>query len=125
MDFGVFEGRTYKEMEQDASYRAWVDGDCAGRCPGGESLQEFCDRVCGAFAQVVQESRGCGEIAVVAHGGVLMGVMERFALPEKSYFQWHVPCGGGFLLETAGDDWDGESRLRLLEELRFGKDDGV
>ena len=37
MDFGVFEGRNYREMEHDPQYRAWVETGCEGRCPGGES----------------------------------------------------------------------------------------
>ena len=35
MDFGVFEGRNYREMEHDPQYRAWVETGCEGRCPGG------------------------------------------------------------------------------------------
>ena len=34
MDFGVFEGRNYREMEHDPQYRAWVETGCEGRCPG-------------------------------------------------------------------------------------------
>ena len=41
MDFGVFEGRNYIEMEHDAAYRAWVDGNCEGTCPGGECKADF------------------------------------------------------------------------------------
>ena len=28
MDFGAFEGRSYRDMEDDPAYRAWVDGGC-------------------------------------------------------------------------------------------------
>ena len=41
MNFGVFEGRTWKEMENDRQYREWVDGMCLDPCPGGESRAEF------------------------------------------------------------------------------------
>ena len=30
MDFGVFEGRNYREMEYDPQYRAWVETGCEG-----------------------------------------------------------------------------------------------
>ena len=39
MDFGLFEGRSADEMAEDPAYRAWVDGFCMGRCPGGEDRQ--------------------------------------------------------------------------------------
>ena len=35
MDFGVFEGRSPDEMENDPVYRRWVDNMCLGLCPGG------------------------------------------------------------------------------------------
>lgn len=53
MNFGKFEGKDFKEMENDPDYRAWVDGMCLGKCPGGESRGEFCARTCEAFLEVL------------------------------------------------------------------------
>ena len=36
-DFGIFEGKTAQEMEEDPDYRAWVDSGCRGPVPGGVS----------------------------------------------------------------------------------------
>ena len=55
MNFGKFEGRNYKEMEKDPDYRAWVEGMCLGKCPGGESREEFCARTCEAFLEVLRQ----------------------------------------------------------------------
>ena len=55
MNFGKFEGRDFKEMENDPDYRAWVDGMCLGKCPGGESRGEFCARTCEAFLEVLHQ----------------------------------------------------------------------
>ena len=55
MNFGKFEGRNYKEMENDPDYRAWVAGMCLGKCPGGESRDEFCARTCEAFLEVLRQ----------------------------------------------------------------------
>ena len=55
MNFGKFEGRNYKEMENDPDYRAWVEGMCLGKCPGGESKEEFCARTCEAFLEVLRQ----------------------------------------------------------------------
>ena len=80
MHFGAFEGRSAQEMEDDPAYRAWVEGDCLGRCPGGESRAEFSDRCCAAFSRLVDEElrKGSPCMAVVAHGGTQMAVLERF-----------------------------------------------
>ena len=122
MDFGVFEGRNYAEMEGDVEYRAWVDGGCEGRCPGGESRGKFCERVCAAFSALTAEAAGEGSpLVIVAHGGVQMAVMERFALPERGYFDWNAPCGGGYVLEWEKDLWRSRRKLRLLREVRYTK----
>lgn len=104
MNFGKFEGKDFKEMENDPDYRAWVDGMCLGKCPGGESREEFCARTCEAFLEMLLqvsqnvketftgnlsiESRETGEgretgekisrLVIVAHGGTQMAVMSRF-----------------------------------------------
>lgn len=121
MDFGAFEGRNYLEMEDDPEYRAWVDGGCNGRCPGGEDRPEFCRRVCAAFEELVEQAAAPQELVVVAHGGVLMALMERFALPERGYFDWEAPNGGGYVLDWDAGLWQSSRKLRLLESVRYTK----
>lgn len=122
MDFGDFEGRNYREMAQDPAYRAWVEGGCLGRCPGGEGKADFCGRVCPAFAALVDEAldRGAAELVIVAHGGTQMAVMERFAEPRRAYFDWHLKSGQGYVLDTAL--WSSQRRLRLLGQTDYTKD---
>lgn len=104
MDFGVFEGRTADEMADDPAYRAWVAGGCTGRCPGGENLAEFSSRVWAAFAGLLETKPE--RLVIVAHGGVQMAILERYAEPHRDYFSWASPCGGGFVLN--GPDLIGE-----------------
>ena len=127
MDFGAFEGRNYMEMEHDPDYRAWVEGGCEGRCPGGESRREFCDRVCGVFSALVEDAAACKAplLVIVAHGGVQMAVMERFALPERGYFDWNAPCGGGYVLDWEEDLWRSRRKLRLLREVRYTRGERI
>ena len=44
--------------------------------------------------------------AMVVHGGTIMAVLEKYVYPRKSYFEWHVGNGDGFLLSVreTGDD---------------------
>ena len=123
MDFGDFEGRNYLEMEHDQAYRAWVDGCCMGRCPGGESRPEFSRRVCGAFEALVEQAarQGRQELVIVAHGGVQMAVMERFAQPEREYFRWQSPPGGGYVLAWEEPLWRSSRKLRLVQEVQYTK----
>jgi len=103
MNFGVFEGRTWKEMENDRQYREWVDGMCLGPCPGGESRAEFSDRVCNAFLSVLEmekERKNSSEdLFIVSHGGTQMAILEKWGRPGRDYYDWQRPCGCGWKLE--------------------------
>lgn len=119
MDFGTFEGRGWWEMEQDADYRAWVDGGCLGQCPGGESREEFSERVCAAFSGLMAQAfaQEAYELVVVAHGGTQMAVLERWGVPERDYYRWQTACGSGWVLDAPG--WPG--KLSVVREVCFTK----
>ena len=127
MDFGVFDGRTADEMADDAAYRAWVAGDCTAQCPGGESRAAFCDRSCAAFETLLQETLERGEdvLVIVAHGGTLRAVMERYALPERDYFDWMSGNGGGYRLDFDEFLWRERRKLRLAERVSFVREAGT
>ena len=44
MNFGIFEGKSYEELKDNTLYSNWIEGNCEGRCPEGESKDEFCNR---------------------------------------------------------------------------------
>ena len=119
MDFGVFEGRTYIEMENDAQYREWVEDKCRGRCPGGESREEFAARICAAFEKLMDESED--DVVIVAHGGTQMSVMERFAVPHEPYFSRNAKNGTGYELDAS--NWRSDRTLELMRRVSFLKED--
>ena len=122
MCFWAFEGRNYEEMEHNPAYRAWVDGGCMGRCPGGESRVEFSERVCAAFERLADAAVRAGEntLVIAAHGGTQMAVLERYAVPRRDYYAWCAPNGGGYIL--CADRWQSEKTLELVREVRYEKD---
>ena len=107
MDFGIFEGRTADEMADDECYAAWVDGGCVGRCPDGENRRGFVSRSCVAFSEIIGENMRFGRrlVVIVAHGGTIMGIMERFARPGRQYFGWQVKNCSGFRAQLDEDIW--------------------
>ncbi|MBQ3302299.1 MAG: histidine phosphatase family protein [Eggerthellaceae bacterium] len=104
MDFGAFAGRTADEMEDDPDYRAWVDGMCEGRCPGGESRAEFSQRICCALSDLIAGARQRGEerVILVAHGGTMMAALDAFAIeqPEFAYYGWLVGNCQGYCVDV-------------------------
>lgn len=119
MNFGIFEGKSYRDMERLPAYREWVEGGCVGQIPEGESMAVFSGRTCSAFEALVDRTLEAGEelLAIVAHGGTQMAVMERFALPCRDYFSWRGPLGGGFVLDAGC--WREKRVLNLLDTVRY------
>lgn len=119
MNFGDFEGRSAEEMKDDPAYRAWVDGQCEGQCPGGESKAEFAERTCNAFAKLVDAAlaQGDKDLFIVAHGGTQMVVMERFVDSAPPFYSWLTDCGQGYQLDTA--PWKEHRRLTIVGTVDY------
>lgn len=119
MDFGAFEGKSFRELEDDLAYRSWVEGNCAAPCPGGEGREDFSRRVRAAFEELMEREKE--QLMIVAHGGTQMALLEQYGRPRRDYFSWQSPNGGGFLLEA--EDWKKCRTLRLVREIKtFGTD---
>jgi alpha-ribazole phosphatase len=98
MDFGDFEGRTADEMADDPAYIAWLDSNCTLRCPNGDQLGEFSDKVCRAFDAIVRLciDKGERQLVIVAHGGSLMAILSRYGQPTRQYQEWYMDNCCGF-----------------------------
>ena len=120
MDFGAFEGRSFREMEHDPAYRAWVDGNCEGTCPGGESREAFARRTCAAFRALVDRALAekYSRLVVVAHGGTQMAVLERYCRPARPFYEWMTDPGTGYVLDSAL--WP--EALTLIERVRLSEE---
>lgn len=99
MNFGIFEGKSADELSCDQAYQDWVAGNCMGRCPAGESVGEFADRVQAAFKRTVtSHSISASDTAVfIVHGGTIMAVMQKFARPVRGFYDSSVKNCHGFL----------------------------
>ena len=122
MCFGSFEGRNYVEMEHDPDYLAWVAANCESQCPDGERKTEFSDRICKAFAALVDKALADGEelLVILAHGGTQMAALERYALPHKDYYEWCGPNAGGYVLDAR--DWPTQHILHLVKAVQYTKE---
>lgn len=116
-DFGIFENKNYKELSDCPEYQAWIDSGGTMTFPGGENPEEFRKRcVCG-FEKVIKECRHdqIKRVAIVAHGGTIMSIMDRYARdengqPDGSYYDYQVKNGEGYELIIA-DVSSGDGRI--------------
>ena len=98
-DFGDFENKNYAELNGRADYQAWIDSNGEMPFPNGESRAAFADRCVRAFAKICDRREDC---AVIAHGGTVMAIMEKYARPAGNYYDFQVRNGEGFLLDADG-----------------------
>lgn len=115
-DFGEFEDKTHEELKDLPTYQAFLAAPETATPPGGESWQEFADRCCAAFIVVADEamSQGLSEVAIVAHGGVIMSVLERFGVPKRGIYDWIVENIGGWEITLDVPRW---TQTRTVESV--------
>lgn len=108
MDFGLFEGRTNRELMAEPFYQPWLD---TGRAdfPGGETMEAFRSRCLSAFRQALEGLPADSSAAFVIHGGVIMALMSN--LGEGFFYDFLCGNGEGYVC-----DWQ-EGRLTLIEKL--------
>ena len=120
-DFGEFENKNYQELDGNEHYQSWIDSGGLLPFPGGESREEFKRRNVTGFQKAVNGClrNGISLAALVVHGGTIMNIMEKYALPKKEFYEWHVGNGCGYLVELDPVLWKKDRRnLRLLEERK-------
>lgn len=121
MNFGTLEGEPYRVMERDPEFYAWLEKNDHSEHPDGERRADFRARTCAAFAalmdRAVQEEQPM--LVVVAHGGTLMSLMDRFAVPHKPYEEWCAPNGGGYVLDAR--EWACDHALHLVRTVCYAQ----
>ena len=122
MNFGIFEGRTYEELDEDADFQAWmVDG---GMQPmrAGEGRMGFGIRVRDALGRLIADAHRRGEdnLHIVAHGGTIMALMSVHALPELPYHKWWIENLQGYRATLDPATWQADSKFLTVERVDLG-----
>lgn len=97
-DFGKFEGKTAAQLEGDADYLSWLESGGRSPFPEGEAPEAFVRRTVAAFEAYANALPDGCRAALVVHGGSIMAVLSALALPRRSFYEWHVPNLGGYVL---------------------------
>ena len=100
IDFGDFEMRSYDELKTDPAYIEWISGDNERNvCPNGESGVMVTERALNALAPVIADGRSA---VIVAHGGVIGGVLSRWFPGGNGRYEFTPEPGGGFTVTFEG-----------------------
>lgn len=108
-DFGLFEGKNYQELSENALYQAWIDSNGEAPFPEGESREEVAERTLQGmkemmediFAELQKKAIKEMTVAAVVHGGTIMSVLS--GLYGGNYYDYHIGNGEGYLVRISGD----------------------
>ena len=110
-NFGAFEGKNYLELNGNPAYQKWLDSGGTCPFPNGERLADFKKRCVIAFEKVMDTYKEQKSIAFVVHGGTIMAIFEKYAFPQKEYYDFQVKNGCGYAAK-----YDGK-QLSIVEEI--------
>lgn len=110
MDFGDFEGYSWKELTGDVRYQNWIDSGGTLPFPGGESRDQFCLRCLEGWKQMWervaaenrQRTKEIQKLGIIAHGGTLMALLS--SLCGGDYFDYQTDNGGGYCCSVEQSD---------------------
>ena len=95
VDFGIFEMRSYYDIQDTPEFKIWVTGDNEANIPPeGESGLQMKQRVLEAFLEIQEDT------VLICHGGVIAAIMEHLFPDEgKSRYEWQPKNGRGYCLK--------------------------
>lgn len=132
LSLGDFEGKYIKDLQGDPAYRAWLRESLKNTPPGAvETGTEFAQRIAVGLQQVFMNmtQNHITEAAVIAHGGVLMGLLSAFAMPRRPMGEWAISNGCGYTIRMSTQLWMRDQIVEVLgpvpEGCRSGQDDRV
>lgn len=100
MHFGDWEGKTFDELQDDATYQQWVEQPFDIRPPNGESFATFSKRIetgWGRIRQTIAQT-GSRHTVVVTHGGVIRYLLATYSPNKRDFWEWRIQHGHGYRL---------------------------
>ena len=100
MDFGQFEGKTQKELENLQEYTAWLKGGPEACPPDGEKFGDFSLRCISGLDIIFRDmmKKEITRAAMVTHGGVITNLLAGFGLPKGHPADYMCGPGEGFVI---------------------------
>ncbi len=117
-NFGLFEGKNYKQLEANPLYKEWIDSNGTMAFPDGESKDEFQQRCVEGFKEMlsyIDEDNRDITIACIVHGGTIMSILDEYGTENKKYFDYQCNNGEGYICDIAYEE--GEIRLECIQPL--------
>ena len=119
-DFGDFENKNYKDLSGNMDYQKWIDSNGSIPFPNGENPEEFKKRSIIGFDKVVENiiENKINDAAIIAHGGTIMSILDKYSYPNKDFYCWQVSNCCGYIIEINDKLWiKGDKKVKVLLEI--------
>ena len=119
MNFGQWEGKTYEDLKELLLYQRWLSDPLSYSPPGGESFEEFTQRVQKGWEKLTGEilSGNNERCAIITHGGVIRYLLSKFAPGKNDFWSWQAPHEQGYELIFEREALRRGERCTLLREV--------
>lgn len=108
-NFGMFEDKSFEELKDEPDYTKWIESGGMIPPPDGEGKEEFAERCCVCFENIVKPN-SADNVAFVVHGGTIMAILERYC--GGSFYDYQL--GNGEYIVCNCSITDGECRLAII-----------
>ncbi|MCL2045885.1 MAG: histidine phosphatase family protein [Oscillospiraceae bacterium] len=105
-NFGIYEMKSFDEIKEDDDLKLWVNDETGViKCPGGESQQEFVQRVLRGYESVLTltNEESIKSAMLVFHGGPIVRIMQHLFPEEGIFFNWQPDNGHGYSIDISSD----------------------
>jgi broad specificity phosphatase PhoE len=92
---GEWEGRTYLDIKKNDPeiYAAWSKDPITNRPPGGESIEDLCERIRDNLAALIKTYEG-QTVAFVTHAGIIRAILvNALGMSVHNFWRLSVPTG--------------------------------
>ncbi len=114
-NFGAFEYKSYEELKNLPEYISWIENAGEGAEGGCEDGKAYKARTIKAFTQIVSTHLDSEKIAIIAHGGTIMQIMQSVA--GGSIYDYQVKNGDGYIVKLAKEDYLKNGKIINFSEL--------
>ncbi|QCX32650.1 alpha-ribazole phosphatase [Caloramator sp. E03] len=92
INFGIFEGLSYKEIEEryNEEYKKWKEDYLNYRFPEGESLKDVFDRTCDFLKDIDKNKK---RILIITHGGVIRCMLSQVFSSNTYFYKFKINHG--------------------------------
>ncbi len=99
-DFGIFEGKSYDELQNTEEYQAFINSEDR-EIVGGESKVDLFNRIKECLEIIIADlsDNNIENIAIVTHGGVIMHMLAKYHRGDGTIYDYTVENGKGFLVK--------------------------